>query len=390
MDFKDFYFQNVRKQAEFFKGDIGPCVPYFFTILEIELSNYCILDCPFCYTGSLSRRRTFLPFEHYKKLVDYLVVKDLRPRISFSGDGEMFTHQRILDCIRYAKDRGFHVQIITNGILCHPEKSKKLVEMGLDRIQFSIDSIRRETYGKSRKSRIPGKNHFDTALHNILEYARLNYTAGEPTAISVMSVQTEITRHESEEFRSFWNQLPIHNIFLSPLYTLAGNASKIFAEADRSRFKGDGRKKPVCVSPFILLCVKADGKVLSCTHDSNAVYPIGNIIEDGSAYDNAPGGVQIERTIEIDRLWNNERIQYLRKCLIERDVEDFKEMGHDCESCNCPLEDGSIDEYIEGVASAKVKKIWEGMNRGCGFRSSPEKYRNLIREIESRYLNKGL
>lgn len=382
MKTSEYYSQTVARQVDFFKKGVSPVVPYFITTLEIELSNYCNLDCPFCYTSSLTRNRTILPFEHYKRLVDYLDRKDLKPRISFSGDGEMFTHKRILDFVEYAKKKEFHVQIITNATLCTPEKSKWLIELRLDRIQFSIDSIKKETYEKSRRAK-GNARFFEKAIYNILEYSRLNYEAGEPTAISVMSVQTRQNRMEAEEFRLFWNRFPIHNLFLSPLYTLAGNAARVFNEARDVEFRGCIKEKPVCVTPFILLCIKADGKVLACTHDSDAVYPIANIIETGESHDIADNGDVIERTIELDRVWNNERIKKLRQGLLERDLRYFESIGFDCETCNCPIGDGNIEEYKKGLSSAKVNKIWESMNRtNKEFDRNDIKYLNLLDDLK--------
>ncbi|MBC8551654.1 MAG: radical SAM protein [Candidatus Brocadiales bacterium] len=386
MNSKDFLISNLSKQVEFLKNGLAPVVPYFFTTLEIELSNFCNLDCPFCYTSSLTRKRLLFPFEAYKKLVDYMDGKKLKPRISFSGDGEMFIHKQILDFVEYAKERDFHVQIINNGTLCTPEKSKALIKMGLDRIQFSVDSIKKESYEKSRrqKGNGNGKNFFESVRLNVLEYIRLNYEFGEPTNISIMSVQTEENKKESEAFKNYWYQFPIHNVFLSPLYTLAGNSVINFEEARRIQYTGGIEGKPVCVSPFVLLCIKVDGKVLACTHDSDAVFPIGNIIENGDAFDSTKNGEKIDRTIAIDKLWNNERVQNLRKGLLRGELDYFKTIGHDCISCNCPIEGGSIEEYQKGKDSSKITKIWESMNReDKKIDLNNDKYLNLVKELDT-------
>lgn len=387
MDSRAFYHTTVSHQVEFFEKSLGPVVPYFLTILEIELSNFCNLECPFCPTGDITRERKFFPLDHFKKLIDYMGAKNLKPRISFSGDGEMFINKDILKYVAYAKEKGFHVQIITNGTLVTSEKAQALIDLKLDRIQFSVDSIVKETYEKSRVSKTANANYFERTIHNVLEYARLNYEAGSPTTISVMSVQTKDNKKEGEEFKKFWEQFPIQNVFLSPLYTLAGNASKIFDEAKDVEFHGDLSKKPVCVSPFTLFCIKTDGKVLCCTHDADATYPVGNIIENGDLFDTSKDGTYIERTIQIDKLWNNDRVQDLRKGLIAGELKAFSCIGHNCENCNVPLEGGSINEYKKGIDSYKVKKIWESMNKE---QQTPDlndsRYTKLLSELSVRVL----
>ena len=374
----EYFREMVPRQAAFFEQGAGTVAPCFITVLEVELSNYCNLACPFCYTRALKRKRGHLPFEAFERLVDHLDGKGLKPRISFSGDGEIFMHPRILDFVACAKSRRFHVQIITNGLLCTPDKSQALVDLGLDRVQFSLDSINPETYLRMRKPKSPtaGRNNFATAMRHALEYARINYEAGEPTTISVMAVETSLNRGELPDFRRFWESLPVHNVYVSPLYTLGGNAARVFPEAEAAKYAGAVDDKPICVCPFILMCIKSDGTVLACTHDSEAVYPLGNIIEDGPQID-------VERTVEIERLWNGERIQRLREALLRRDTAFFGSIALDCPTCNCPLGDGSIEAYRTGLNSPKVTKIWASMNKPRGRADKQDgKYRHLLELIE--------
>ncbi|MBF0384754.1 MAG: radical SAM protein [Candidatus Omnitrophica bacterium] len=384
IDARNYYLKTLKKQIAFFKKGVKPIAPYFLNLLEIELSSNCNLSCPFCPSSELRRKRGFLPFEHYKRLIDYLSSKEYFPRISFSGDGEMFLHKNIVDFVSYAKQKGFHVQIINNGTLCGPKASSELISAGLDRIQFSVDSIVKKTYDKMRRQKRIGADlhYYEKTIFNILEYAKMNYESNSPTTISIMAVQTDLNRNEADSFRRYWEKFPIHNVYLSVLYTLAGNVASRFKEAKNAEYDGKIEDKPVCVNPFILACIKTDGKMLLCTHDSHAVYPIGNIIENGEKFDLAENGERIERTIQIDKLWNNDRAQELRRALIEGKPEKFVKIGHDCQHCNAPLTGGSIDEYCMGSASARVKKILLSMNkRRIPFNPKCREYVNVEKEI---------
>ena len=381
MSTHDYFRKTVEEQARFFASGAGAVLPCFSSHIEVEVSSYCNLACPFCYTSELSRKRGRLPIRHFRRLLDYLETNGYKPRISFSGDGETFTHKRLVDFVAYAKAKGHHVQIITNGILCTPDKAAALIGLGLDRIQFSIDSVCPETYAQMRpaKSKARTRRNFATVMANVLEYARLNYEAGGPTSVSIMAVQTDANRREAGAFEAFWHALPIDSVYLSPLYTLAGNAAKINAEAAKEAYRGPSGKKPVCVCPFVLLCIKSDGKVLLCSHDSDAVYPIGNIIENGEKHDVAPNGDVVDRTIEIDSLWNNARARRLRAALLARDTDAFRGLGLDCAGCNAPLGDGNIEAYKTGLDSPKVRRIWESMNKTPGNgRYGEAKYEHLL------------
>ena len=76
--------------------------------------------------------------------------------------GEPLLHKRIIDMIRYAKERDVWVETSTNAMLLDEEAARKIIDAGLDRIYLSMDGLTKETYEKVRV-----KGQYERVLGNI-------------------------------------------------------------------------------------------------------------------------------------------------------------------------------------------------------------------------------
>ena len=77
---------------------------------------------------------------------------------------------RLADAVRLAKQHGFHTSLITNGVLVDDRRARALVDAGLDRVQFSVDSIDARQYARSRPAK-DGRNNFRVVMGNVLKEA---------------------------------------------------------------------------------------------------------------------------------------------------------------------------------------------------------------------------
>ena len=75
----------------------------------------------------------------FNKLMDE--IPDSVTRIFFGGIGEPLYHPDIIYMLRRAKETGCSVEIITNGTLLNHEKAEKIVDMRLDTLWLSLDSV---------------------------------------------------------------------------------------------------------------------------------------------------------------------------------------------------------------------------------------------------------
>lgn len=108
----------------------------FPALAEIAVTENCNLSCVHCYvdkTGELQ-----LSFQEIKRIIDQLAQAGCF-FITFTG-GEPFLRKDFLDIIKYARDKEFSVDILSNGNLITASIAKKLAEMNISRVQISIYS----------------------------------------------------------------------------------------------------------------------------------------------------------------------------------------------------------------------------------------------------------
>jgi MoaA/NifB/PqqE/SkfB family radical SAM enzyme len=112
----------------------------------IEPTNRCNITCVTCMRniwdeplGKMSRAT----FEH---ILDGLQQITPRPRVFFGGIGEPLFHTKTLEMIERVRAIGAPVEIITNAILLNAERSKRLIDAGIETLWVSIDGAKPESY----------------------------------------------------------------------------------------------------------------------------------------------------------------------------------------------------------------------------------------------------
>lgn len=298
--------------------------------IYVELVNACNLACPFCATQFENRPRKLLDFADFKKLTGELAALGAYPRLTFAGQGEPFLNKEAVAMIGHARSAGFPVWLITNATMLTGERIEALLACGVNRVQFSIDSIDPEKYATLRKAKNRADSYFSKAMGNIIHTILRNVDLGSPAFISISSVQTELNAGDSETFKAFWLGLPVNHVFLAPLATLQSKSP--LEEAKALAYRGSMADKPVCIHPFVGAKLNSDGTFNICPHDFDGVWPVGNIRENS-----------------FMEMWNGDRARQLRQALLDGQVESFVALGHDCQSCNNPVLGYGAAEYCAQV-----------------------------------------
>lgn len=272
--------------------------------IYIEPTNRCNLKCIFCARESMNRDLMDLTIEQFQHIIDPLPSGT---HITMTGNGEPLLNNKIYDMIRLASERGLLVSIITNGTAVTEKNSRKLIESGISRVQFSFDSINKETYEATRT----GARYNDVLL-KILKFiliVRKEYVAN--IFISILSVQTERVKQYATESRTFWNSLPIDNYYESPVYSLQTD-SKAY---DSLSLTEEAWK--TCITPFVAVKVDADGAVTPCPQDFSGKYIIGNCNNE-----------------DIFNILNAPKAIEFRRALYEGNASALKNIGYNCFDCN--------------------------------------------------------
>lgn len=144
------------------------CIPLNVTM---ELTQECNFHCGHCYNfdrTSLSKspnQERSLGVDRWKEIIDEVRSVGCF-YICFTG-GETLTVSFLDELIAYAKNRGASIRIKTNGSLLSELRAKKLKELGVDDIEFSLYGGTPGTHDRFTAT----KGHFEKVLA-ALDYAK--------------------------------------------------------------------------------------------------------------------------------------------------------------------------------------------------------------------------
>ena len=312
--------------------------------VDLELASICNLRCPMCYTISDDFKSKvkigLMDVSLFKRLVDECVDGGVFSiRVSFRG--ESFVHDHVIECIRYAKEKGIkEVSSLTNGARLDEAIFKQLMDAGMDWLTISIDGVG-EVYEEIRR---PIK--FDDMVNKLTAFHRMKKEAGSvKPVVKVQSIYPAIEKNPQEFYDIF---APITDmVSTNPLINYVG--------VDSMR---NLPKIPnfVCSQVYQRLVIGSDGLAMMCTNDRKC--------------DNILGDMN-ERTIKD--VWHGPELTSIRNAHLSHCGVDNIEA---CAKCYLPIQtypetmevDGrtlTFDKYVDGfdtVSDLPTPARWKRKN----------------------------
>lgn len=299
------YRENRRQWSEYPERQYVADYP---SHVDIELASVCNLRCPMCYTIT----------DHFKskvntKLMDYGLFTKIVDECAAAGifsvrlslRGESFLHKRIVDCIRYAKDKGIEeVSSLTNGVRLDEKMFEEIMEAGIDWLTISVDGMG-EVY---EKIRAPAK--FDRLIEKLTNFKKIKEAAG--SVKPVIKVQT-IFPAIADDPQAFYDVFaPITDqVASNPLidYLRLDDENTILYHEDFT-----------CPQLFQRLVIGADGNVMLCANDEIEEYIIGDL--NTETIHQVWHGDRINRARELHKAHRGHKeIEPCRKCYLPRRTE---------------------------------------------------------------------
>ena len=117
---------------------------------EVAVTYRCNLKCAFCYAGSGCTANPTgsseeMTTEEIKNVLWKIFHQAKVPSVSFTG-GEPTLLSELPELIRYAKDLGMRVNLITNGTRITQAAAQTFADHGLDSAQVSLEGVTAETH----------------------------------------------------------------------------------------------------------------------------------------------------------------------------------------------------------------------------------------------------
>ena len=294
-----------------------------FTVY-IEQTKYCNFKCFYCIHSTRDEADgEFRALGHRMQHIDEgffeKIIHDLKAfpqggikRIVFSGLGEPLMNPRLPDYVRMAVEAGIagRVEVITNGLLLAPEKSKALVEAGITNINISVQGLDAEGYQETCGVRID----FDHYLEN-LKYL---YEHKGNVQIYIKAIDATLKTKENEEkfFRIF---SPFADrIYIEHLVVMQQQMDGLREIVDGTKnFYGEELdvNRKVCAQSFYFMQIGCEGDIFPCP-----VPGLGRNLSMGNAKEHT-----------LTEIWNGSR----RRGFLRKMLKKEKDQIPDCATCTC-------------------------------------------------------
>ncbi|MBF0142028.1 MAG: tetratricopeptide repeat protein [Magnetococcales bacterium] len=231
--------------------------------ISLELTNRCNLKCPYCGNQAIRRPRGEIAWELLEKLVQEC-SEEGHDLAWLHGCGEPLLYPRLEEAVALVKrHRAGQASFATNATLLDRERSERLLEAGLDRIYFSLDSLDPSVYKRTRGASLAKTLR---NIHTFLDLAPDGFRA----SIALMS--SRLQDLDAAAKAAFAREFSRHErlqVTLNPV------ENTLFPEAP-----GDYRRQrpvhPGCSQPADYLTIALDGRVALCCVDQDLRHPLGD------------------------------------------------------------------------------------------------------------------
>ena len=274
-------------------------LPPFPRVVQIQTQTGCNARCVFCPNSLLAPAipSHSMEWELFTKIADEITSHPVA-RISPYLMNEPLMDRELGKKIRYLAEERKHpetvIKINSNGALLDEVMGEALIESGLDRINFSVHGIRRETY----ESQMVGMK-LERVLKNIDRFLELRERKGSTKPrVRVTMVRTKAIEEELDEIMAYWGERGV-KVNVRPL---ENRAQKEIA----SKGLNPERWRPFtfCNRLFEQAYVLSNGDVVLCCVDWERTTILGNLREQ-----------------TLEEIWNGRELMEIRRRYLEGDLD---------------------------------------------------------------------
>lgn len=187
---------------------LGICSDHAFVgpqSIHIDITSKCNTKCTFCgYHTDLINDKPWtengwsekeLDFDLFKKFVDDLVKLKSKEDVLLTGGGEPLMHPKILDMVAYLRLNDVYTILFTNGLLLKKYTVNQLVDLGLNKIYWSIHSASSSTWLMQHSGSNPSTFHMVIdQMRYLIDYKKQkNLTSPDIVLVNAISA---VNAHE--------------------------------------------------------------------------------------------------------------------------------------------------------------------------------------------------
>lgn len=306
-------------------------------IINVDPADSCNFQCGFCPTGDrklmkdIGRPFKTMDFNLFKKIVDD--IKEFESPIKvlrLYKDGEPLLNPNFAKMVEYAKKSGniLKVDTTTNASLLSPERSLKIIESGLDKINISVEGVNEIQYKKFSKYKID----FEKFVENIKYFYENKKQCEVVIKINGDTLTSEEKRFFLDTFKDISDGVYIEHIMSCwPEFELRDGLK---VNDEQGIYGQKIKEVDVCPYVFYSFSINSDGKASLCFLDWSRKLLIGDVNNES-----------------VKEIWLGSQIKSYQKMFLEG-----KRKQHSvCKDCG-QMSHGMPDN-IDKFSSELLKKI---------------------------------
>ena len=311
----------------------------FYARLKAEFPSQILVDaCEICNLACIHcPHPEFKASSHYagRKLDPALnekLVEEVRTYgqgstqyLRYASAGEPLTYPAVLDMMDYAKRRsGVTVTLTTNGKIMNSARIERLIAIGVDIVDISLDAYSPETYARIRVG-----GNLTVTRANVLRLIKRAGETGSRTKVVVSYVEQPLNRHETSDFERYWKEHGAQYVVIRRLHSCSGAKSEL---ADILRAANREVARRPCLYPWERIVLNPRGDLAFCPSD----WVHGSFIAD-------------YRTTTIKDVWHGEFYRRLREAHLSNEFSNHAFCGQcpDWRSTRWPHEGRSYANMVE-------------------------------------------
>lgn len=305
--------------------------------IYIEITNHCQLRCYMCPSRAMTRKKGIMDINVYKKIINDLTGSLSRAeigqiRLMLNGQGESMIHPEVFEMIKLAKDLGFQVGLITNGLLLDQKRIDKLIKTQLDSVIFSWYAFDPKTF-----ENVYRRPYYEKFIKNILLFLHVINSTRSNTAVIIAWMESKYNKLDSSYATWFFHKLPVDFVNVSRvrnyrrLYQITNpeNDERDLVMEYLDHHKQNNLNDPLVGAECIwrTVYVHWDGLMYPCMCDYNGEYCVGD--------------AKRENILDV---WNGERFVTFRSCVLSG---DYTAIGNKlyCNDCTAATPKSMLSQF---------------------------------------------
>ena len=230
-----------------------------FKKIYIEITNSCNLNCDFCIKND--RENKFLSEEEFIQILDK--IKPYTSYLYFHILGEPLMHPKINEFIDMAHEKGFNVNITTNGYLVDRIKTNNIRQLNVSLHSFN------ERYGTDLKAYLDNIfNKVDTLENTYISLRLWVKNQNSDEIINYINNRYNMNIKDSDLDNTV--TIKKNNVFINAFHEF------IWPDLNNSYYNEEG----TCYALKDHIGILSNGTIIPCCLDTKGIINLGNIYND--------------------------------------------------------------------------------------------------------------